>query len=87
MGLTAISGTETLMQLGLLGAANFKAAKSLTAWEQLQQVKVTAKDCQECCCFLWLEAIYLPRWVGKCYIKQCKMLSTQIWIVINQPTN
>ena len=30
---TAISGIETLRQLGLLGKANFKAAKSLTAWE------------------------------------------------------
>ena len=29
MGLMAISGIETLMQLGLLGKANFKAAKSL----------------------------------------------------------
>ena len=29
----AISGIETLMQLGLLGKAYFKAAKSLTAWE------------------------------------------------------
>ena len=29
----AISGIETLMQQGLLGEANFKAAKSLTAWE------------------------------------------------------
>ena len=28
-----ISGIETLIQLGLLGKANFKAAKSLTAWE------------------------------------------------------
>ena len=27
----AISGIETLMQLGLLGETNFKAAKSLTA--------------------------------------------------------
>ena len=34
----AISEIETLMQLGSLGEANFKAAKSLTAWEQLQQV-------------------------------------------------
>ena len=29
----AISGIETLMQLGVLGKANFKAAKSLTVWE------------------------------------------------------
>ena len=29
----AISGIETLMQLGLLGKANFKAAKPQTAWE------------------------------------------------------
>ena len=32
----AISGIETLMLLGLVGKANFKAAK----------------DSQECCCFL-----------------------------------
>ena len=44
----AISGIETLRQLGLLGKANFKAAKSLTTWESLQQVKATAKDSQEC---------------------------------------
>ena len=31
--LTASSGIETLMQLGVLGKANFKAAKSVTAWE------------------------------------------------------
>ena len=48
----AISGIETLMQLGSLGEANFKAAKSLTAWEKLQQVKATAKDSQVLCCFL-----------------------------------
>ena len=30
MVITAISGIETLRQLGLLGNANFKAAKSLT---------------------------------------------------------
>ena len=29
----AISGIETLMQLGLHGEANFKAAKSLITWE------------------------------------------------------
>ena len=29
----AISGIETLMQLGLWGEANFKAEKSLTTWE------------------------------------------------------
>ena len=40
----AISGIETLRQLGLLSKANFKAAKSLTAWEKLQQVEATAKD-------------------------------------------
>ena len=33
MVVTAIGGIETLRQLGLLGKANFKAAKSLTAWE------------------------------------------------------
>ena len=48
----AISAIETLRQLG---KANFKAAKSLTTWEYLQQVKVTAKDSQECCCFLGLK--------------------------------
>ena len=30
---TAIGGIETLRQVGSLGEANFKAAKSLTAWE------------------------------------------------------
>ena len=30
---TDICGIETLMQLGSLGKANFKAAKSLTTWE------------------------------------------------------
>ena len=55
MVVTAISGIETLRQLGLLGKANFKDAKSLTAWEYLQQVKATAKDSQECCCFLGLK--------------------------------
>ena len=55
MVITAISGMETLRQLGLLGKANFKAAKSPTTWEQLQQVKATAKDSQECCCFLGLK--------------------------------
>ena len=49
---TAINGIETLRQLGSLGEANFKAAKSLTAWEYLQQVKATAKDSQVLCCFL-----------------------------------
>ena len=48
----AIGGIETLRQLGLLGEANFKAAKSLTTWEYLQQVKATAKDSQVLCCFL-----------------------------------
>ena len=48
----AIGGIETLRQLGSLGKANFKAAKSLTAWEYLQQVKATAKDSQVLCCFL-----------------------------------
>ena len=52
MVVTVISGIETLRQLGLLGKANFKAAKSLTTWEQLQQVKATAKDSQKCCC-IW----------------------------------
>ena len=32
----AISGIETLMQLGLLGKANFKDAKSLTTWDLLK---------------------------------------------------
>ena len=49
---TAIGGIESLRQLGSLGEANFKAAKSLTAWEYLQQVKATAKDSQVLCCFL-----------------------------------
>ena len=48
----AIGGIETIRQLGLLGKANFMAAKSLTAWEYLQQVKATAKDSQVLCCFL-----------------------------------
>ena len=30
---TGICGIETLMQLGSVGEANFKAAKSLTTWE------------------------------------------------------
>ena len=47
-----ISGIKTLMQLGLLGEANFKAAKSLTTWEYLQQVCGIAQDTQECCFFL-----------------------------------
>ena len=55
MLITVINGIETLRQLGLLGKANFKAAKSLTTWEQFQQVKATAKDSQECCCFLGLK--------------------------------
>ena len=45
-----ISGIE--MQLGLLGEANFKAAKSLTTCEKLQQTGGIAKDSQECCCLL-----------------------------------
>ena len=49
---TAIGGIENLRQLGSLGEAIFKAAKSLTAWEYLQQVKATAKDSQVLCCFL-----------------------------------
>ena len=53
----AISGIEALRQLGLLGKANFYAAKSLTAWEYLQQVKATANDSQECCCFLGFNRI------------------------------
>ena len=47
----AINGIETLRQLGLLGKGNLKAAKSPTTWEQLQQVKATAKDSLECCRF------------------------------------
>ena len=49
---TAIGGIETLRQLGSLVEANFKATKSLTAWEYLQQVKATAKYSQVLCCFL-----------------------------------
>ena len=45
----AIGGIETLRQLGSLGEANFKASKSLTAWEYLQQVEATAKDSQVLC--------------------------------------
>ena len=48
----AIGGIEPLRQLGSLGEANFKAPKSLTAWDYLQQVKATAKDSQVLCCFL-----------------------------------
>ena len=48
----SIGGIETLRQLGLLGKANFKAAKPLTTWEYLQQVRATAKDSQVLCCFL-----------------------------------
>ena len=48
----AISEIGTLMQLGSLGKANFKAEKSLTAWELLLQVCGIAQDSQECCCFL-----------------------------------
>ena len=55
MVIMAISGIETFRQLGSLGKANFKAAKSQTAWEQLEQLKATAKDSQECCCFLGLK--------------------------------
>ena len=55
MVIMAISGIETLRQLGLLGKASFKAVKSLTAWEKLQQAKATAKDSQKCCCFLGLK--------------------------------
>ena len=40
----AICGILTSMQLGLLGKANFKAAKSLTTLEQLQQTGGIAKD-------------------------------------------
>ena len=48
----AISGIETIMQLGLLDKANFKATKSLTAWEKLHQAGGIAKYSQECFCFL-----------------------------------
>ena len=40
----AIGGIETLRQLGSLGEASFMAAKSLSAWEYLQQEKATAKS-------------------------------------------
>ena len=68
MVVTASSGIETLRQLGLLGKANFKAAKSLTTLELLQQGKVTVKDSQECCCFLGLKEnkerslLKVPQW-------------------------
>ena len=39
----AISGIETLRQLGLLGKANLKAEKSLTAWGVTSASKC---DCQ-----------------------------------------
>ena len=55
MVITAISGIETLGQVGLLGKANFKPAMSLAAWEQLQQLKATAKDSQGFCCFLGMK--------------------------------
>ena len=68
MVVTAICGIETLRLLGLMGKADFKAAKSLMAWEYLQQVKATAKDSQECCCFLGLKEnkvsshLKVPQW-------------------------
>ena len=68
MVVMAISGIESLRQLGLVGKANFKAAKSLTPWEQLQKLKVTSKDSQECCCFLGLKEnkvsslLKVPQW-------------------------
>ena len=52
VGIMAITGIETVMELCLLGKANLKVEKSLTAWEQLQQVHGIAKLSQECCCFL-----------------------------------
>ena len=58
----AISRIETLMQLGLLGKANFKAARFLTTWEKLQQTGGIAKDSQECL-FSW--GILLKK--TKCY--------------------
>ena len=51
----AISGIETVMQLGSLGEANFKAAKYLTSLEELHQtggIAQDSQDSQECCCFL-----------------------------------
>ena len=48
----AISGIETLLQLGSLGEANFQSVKSLTAWEYLQQLGGIAEDSQDCCWFL-----------------------------------
>ena len=48
----ALSWIETLMQLGLLREANFKAVKSLTAWEYLLQLCGIAQDSQGCYCFL-----------------------------------
>ena len=41
------------MQVGLLDEANFKAAKSLTAWEQFLQTDGIAQDSQECLLFSW----------------------------------
>ena len=68
MVVMAINGIETLRQLGLLGKANFKAAKYLTPWEYLQQLKATAKDSQVLCCFLGLKEnkarllLKVPQW-------------------------
>ena len=41
----AIGGIETLRQLGLLGKANFKAAKSLTAWYIQIHFQIAFFDC------------------------------------------
>ena len=50
---TAIGGIETLRQLGSLGEAKFKAAKSLTAWEYVQQIKATEKRLSSILLFCW----------------------------------
>ena len=41
------------MQLGSLDEANFKAAKSLTAWEKLEQTDRIAKDSTRILLFSW----------------------------------
>ena len=43
MVIMAIGGIDNLRKLGLMGKVNFKASKSLTGWDYLQQVKATAK--------------------------------------------
>ena len=65
----AISGIETLRQLGLLGKANFKAGcKVPNRLGVTSASKATAKDSQEFCCFLGLKEnkvstlLKVPQW-------------------------